>query len=175
MVMEKYTSQISYTNRVNRVVIGAGLIAITMFSSGPLGYLALLPLLAIYPLATGMIGEDPIDGVITRWFENYDQYTFRPSSRAALLFVGAGAIGMVMLNPTNLAATGWLTLAAVYPIMAGMFGEDLVEVTLTGMVTGQFGRQYQTTQPVVGISHRQVTVQGHHHKVSANSHHKHAA
>ena len=147
-----------------------------MAASGPLGYLALLPLLAIYPLATGLLGEDPVDGFITQWFENYETDRLRPSSRAALLLVGFGAIGMVMLNPDSMATTGWLALAAVYPIMAGMFGEDLVEVTLSGMVTGQFGRHYKTTQPVVAIGgHRQGTVQGHRHEVSANSHHKHAA
>lgn len=178
--METYTSKISLTNRITRVIVGSGFIGVTMAANGTLGYLVLLPLLAIYPIVTGLLGEDPIDGIIASVFENYEQNSFRPSSRAAMLLVGVGAIGIVMLNPESVASTGWLALVAVYPIMAGLFGEDLVEVTISGLMNGNFGQPYGYTQPTQSVlslenQERVVYHQGQSHQVSANSHHKHAA
>ena len=52
-------TELSTTSRVFRIVAGSILIGITMNATGHLGFLALLPLLAIYPIATGIVGEDP--------------------------------------------------------------------------------------------------------------------
>jgi hypothetical protein len=169
--MKTRQSQLNVTNRITRSVIGAGLIGITMAASGPLGYLALLPLIAIYPLTTAMLGEDPVDGLVTRWLGGYGDHCFRPSTRLALLAVGAGAIGVVMGSTQGLASLGIIALLSVYPIMAGLFGEDL----FTAAITGQ-GRvkpsQAETAQPVVGIKHRQGTVHHHGFGHGHGSHHR---
>ena len=162
--MDIHESQLNMINRATRIAIGVVLIGITMSASGTLGYLALLPLLAIYPLATGLLGEDPIDGMVTNWLGGFKGHCFRPSSRIALLAVGAGAIGIFMINPQSLVSLEWLTLASIYPIMAGLFGEDLFSSVFSGLFAGQ--EQVETRQPtthqhVVGIKHQETTV--HHH------------
>jgi hypothetical protein len=119
-------SKLSTASRVRRVAAASVLIGIVMNTSGPLGYLTLLPLLAIYPLLTGMIGEDPIDGLLTRWQGGFEGRCFRSSTRVALLVLGGAAIGAMMLSPENVGIRGVLALAAMYPIMAGLFGEDLI-------------------------------------------------
>lgn len=52
---------ISNSERVARVVLGVGVILDVVFhASGPLGWVAILPILSIYPGLTGFIGYDPI-------------------------------------------------------------------------------------------------------------------
>ena len=158
--MDTRQSQLNIVNRITRILVGTGLIGFTMAASGPLGYLTLLPLLAVYPLMTGLVGEDPIDGVVTHWLGGYKDHCFRPSSRVALIAVGVGAIGIVMGNPQSVASLGWIGLVSVYPIMAGLFGEDLFSVVVSGQGRVESHRPV-VSQPVVGIKHRETTV--HHH------------
>ena len=155
--MNTHQAQLNISNRIARIAIGAGLIGIVMATSGPLGYLALLPLLAVYPLLTGMLGEDPIDGIVTNWFGGYAGHSFRPSTRVALLVVGAGAIGIVMGNPYSVSALGWIGLLSVYPIMAGLFGEDLFRVVFSSQGR-EVSQQTAMPQSVAGIKHRETTV-----------------
>ena len=64
----KYTqSALSTASRIRRIVVGSVFIGIAMNAAGPLGYLTLLPLFAIYPILTGLLGEDPIDGLLANW------------------------------------------------------------------------------------------------------------
>ena len=158
--MNTHQSQLNSINRTVRILIGMGFIGAVMATSGSLGYLTLLPLLAVYPLITGLVGEDPIDGLVTNWLGGYQDHCFRPSSRVALLAVGVGAIGVVMANPQSLASFGWIALASVYPIMAGLFGEDLFSVMLRRQGQVMMHRPVES-QPVVSIKHREATV--HHH------------
>lgn len=51
----------STAERIERTVVGAGLIAIPFAVQGNLGWLAVFPLLAIYPLMSAAIGLDFID------------------------------------------------------------------------------------------------------------------
>ena len=122
---------LSNASRVRRIITGSVFIGILMNATGPLGYLTLLPLLAVYPLLTGMIGEDPIDGLLANWQGGYQGECFRPSSRVALLILGGAAIGALMVSPENVGIRGLIALVAVYPIMAGLFGEDLVSRALS--------------------------------------------
>jgi hypothetical protein len=167
--MNTRQSQLNITNRITRFIIGAGLIGATMAASSTLGYLALLPLLAVYPLATAIVGEDPIDGLISRWVGGSDEHCFRPSTRVALLAVSAGAIGIVMGSTQGLGTLGVIALLSVYPAMAGLFGEDLLVSALTGQ-----GRvkpsQGESIQPVRAIKHRHGKV--HHHGFGHDNHHR---
>lgn len=144
-------SELSTASRIRRIIIGSVFIGIVMSATGPLGYLPLLPLLAVYPLLTGMIGEDPIDGLLANWEGGFEGECFRPSSRVALLVLGAGAIGALMLSPENVGIRAMLAIAAIYPIMAGLFGEDLISLAFG------FGRKTETAQVVersVKVTHR---------------------
>ncbi len=161
-------TELNTAARVRRVAIGSIFIGIVMNMTGPLGYLAVLPLLAIYPILTGLFGEDPIDGLLANWQGGFEGECFRPSSRVALLALGGTAIGAVMLSPESVGIRAALALVAVYPIMAGLFGEDLLATALG------FGKKKQqdriaessvevahVTQKVAVVGHRTTTV--HHH------------
>lgn len=124
------TTELSTASRVRRIVAGGFLIGITMTVTGPLGYLALLPLLAIYPILTGLFGEDPLDGLLANWQGGFEGRCFRPSTRVALLVAGGAAMGVMMFSPEHVGVRALLAFAALYPIMAGLFGEDLVSMAL---------------------------------------------
>ena len=65
--MNKY--QITTTQRVNRCMIGAVLILGTMAAPvAPLGWLAVLPLIATLPVFAGMFGVDPVSKIISHEF-----------------------------------------------------------------------------------------------------------
>lgn len=51
---------ITYSDRVVRIVAGLGLVFSVTLQSGPVGLAAVLPLIAIYPLMTGVVGWDPV-------------------------------------------------------------------------------------------------------------------
>ena len=52
---------LSNFQRLNRILLGAALILATMFIGvTPLGWFAVLPLLATYPLFAGIYGYDPV-------------------------------------------------------------------------------------------------------------------
>ena len=58
--------ELNTMQRVNRIMIGAVMIIATMAAPlSPLGLLALLPLIATYPIFAGMFGYDPL----TSYFE----------------------------------------------------------------------------------------------------------
>ena len=65
MKISELTKELSLVQRVNRVLIGAVMIIATMVAPvAPLGLLALLPLIATYPIFAGMFGYDPVSAVI---------------------------------------------------------------------------------------------------------------
>lgn len=103
------------SERIMRVVWGASFIGfVGAQDSGPLGAMALLPLIAIYPLATGMLGIDPIRSVLA------------PGSRAyrVLQF----STGLAMLGVAFIAAQeilgmyALLALIAIIPVLAAILG-----------------------------------------------------
>jgi hypothetical protein len=163
-------SELSTASRVRRIVIGSAFIGIIMSAAGPLGYLAVLPLLAIYPILTGLFGEDPLDGLLANWQGGFEGKCFRPSSRVALLALGGTAIGVMMLSPENVGIRAILALAAVYPIMVGLFGEDLLSTAL-GFGKEKQPVQAQHTQAAIKVMHRtrEVVVVG--HRTTAVQHH----
>lgn len=58
--------ELNVVQRVNRVLVGAVMIIATMLAPfAPLGWLAVVPLLATYPIFAGMFGFDPL----TAYFE----------------------------------------------------------------------------------------------------------
>lgn len=51
---------ITNSGRVVRIVAGLGMVFSVTLQSGPIGVAAVLPLIAIYPIMTGVVGWDPI-------------------------------------------------------------------------------------------------------------------
>ena len=64
-------TELTQIERVSRIVIGTGLIVFTMLVNiMPLGLFALLPLIATYPIFSGIYGYDPV----ARWIgKEFDQ------------------------------------------------------------------------------------------------------
>jgi hypothetical protein len=63
---------LSPIQRFNRIAFGAVLIGITMATgTAPLGWLAVLPLLAILPIISGLIGFDPVSSFFAEIFGRF--------------------------------------------------------------------------------------------------------
>lgn len=61
-----YTN-ISNTERAIRIIVGLALTYSVTLQTGTLGLAAILPLIAVYPVMTGIIGWDPVYNMITRF------------------------------------------------------------------------------------------------------------
>lgn len=60
-------NELNVMQRVNRILIGAVMIISTMAAPfAPLGWLAVLPLIATYPIFAGMFGYDPLTSYLER-------------------------------------------------------------------------------------------------------------
>lgn len=62
--MNLQDATLSTTDRVSRGALGFVLIGIAYFSAGPLGWISLLPLVAIFPLMTAAVGVCPVEGAL---------------------------------------------------------------------------------------------------------------
>jgi len=56
---ESTFENLHYVERIARIIFGYGLIFSVLFQPVPLQYLVVLPLVAIYPCLTGLLGWDP--------------------------------------------------------------------------------------------------------------------
>lgn len=59
-------NELSTTERGARVILSLTLIMATVAGEGELGIIALVPLAAIYPGITGLLGRDPITSLLGR-------------------------------------------------------------------------------------------------------------
>lgn len=121
-------AELSTASRVRRILSGSVLIGIAMSATGSMGYLALLPLVAIYPILTGLFGKDPIDGFVASWRGGFEGQCFRPSTRIGLLIMGVVAVGAIMFSPDYVSIRALLAVGSLYFVMAGLFGEDLISL-----------------------------------------------
>jgi len=56
--------ELTSNQRLNRIFLGAALIVSTMLiSTAPLGWIAMIPLFATYPLFAGIYGYDPVTDI----------------------------------------------------------------------------------------------------------------
>ncbi|MGD8559355.1 MAG: hypothetical protein PVG89_02380 [Gammaproteobacteria bacterium] len=70
------TTELKTSERISRIVIGTGLIIFTMLTSAaPLGLLAVLPLVATYPIFAAIFGYDPIGQWIGKEFDGAVKFT----------------------------------------------------------------------------------------------------
>ena len=122
---QKAAINLSKSSRAARLVIGVALIVGVMTTSlAPLGLLAVLPLLAIYPVFTGMTGWDPL-----REFCKSERITDCLLHLPTPARMVIGAIGIAMLGSVFVVsgAPGWLIvlpLLAVYPVFIAVIGEE---------------------------------------------------
>lgn len=64
--MDNNLQNIDWVERVGRFALGMGLIIALLIGEGPLGWWATLPLIAIYPSLTAVLGWDPVYALVAR-------------------------------------------------------------------------------------------------------------
>jgi hypothetical protein len=139
-------------SRVFRISLGLGLILFTMLAeTKPLGWLAVLPLVAIYPMLTGLEGWDPIKYALqSKGLLNLIEKAARPltwPTRLAFGVFGAALLGIVMLSPASITADiAWVALAAVYPVFIAITGAEPITALFTSRNRhiGGYNRQSDT-------------------------------
>lgn len=108
-------------------------------AASPLGLVALLPLIAIYPMFTAIVGWDPIRYVLAN--ANEEQGVSQTVARTGLVIVGTGLIGATMVTSVYpLGGLAVLALLGILPIFVAIFGENpvsaLFESGRTGLESG---------------------------------------
>lgn len=69
--MKLHDARLSTIDRVTRGVLGFTLIGLAYFSAGPLGLYALLPIIAIVPILSAVLGYCPVEGMVRAvWRKN---------------------------------------------------------------------------------------------------------
>lgn len=93
-------------------------------SAAPLGFIALLPLIAIYPMYSAIVGWDPIRYVLSSL---ESRGISRTVARTGLGVIGTGLIVTTMVtNVSPLGGLAVLALVGILPIFVAIFGENPV-------------------------------------------------
>jgi hypothetical protein len=111
------------SSRIARIAVGAILLAIPMSYNGVLGALAYLPLVAIYPILTGLLGYGFVELLNVSKVRIERFVRLGNVSRTISLAIGAGLIAAVMATP---AVPVWLALVGIFPVLMGILGSELV-------------------------------------------------
>ena len=113
----------------------------------PLGVIALLPLIAIYPMFTAVVGWDPVRYVLNASDETLG--VSRSVARAGLVVIGTGLIGATMLTTVNpIGGIAVLALLGILPIFAAIFGENPLTALLTSSRTSTVEQKKSDQKPV---------------------------
>ncbi len=75
--MKLQDTVLSNIDRISRGALGFALIAVAYFTSGFLGWLAVLPILAIVPLMTATLGICPVEGALRNAFRHERKVVFQ--------------------------------------------------------------------------------------------------
>jgi hypothetical protein len=88
-----------------------------------------LPLLAIFPILTGILGYGLVDLLSVNEARIQAPLRLGKVSRTVSLLIGVGFIAAVMATP---AVPAWLALVGIFPVLTGLLGAELVS---EGVVT----------------------------------------
>lgn len=117
-------------SRAVRLAIGAGLIAFVMTTpQAPLGWYAVLPLLAVFPVFTAIVGWDPLKAFFQHSAVSRRALNFSRPVRWALGTLGVVLIGSVYVaSYLDVSLGAWMVLpiVAIYPVFAAIAGMDPV-------------------------------------------------
>lgn len=133
---------LSNQQRGVRAVAALAMIIYPMTTVGsPLGFIALLPLIAIYPMFTALVGWDPIDYVLAS-VEDSDRVS-KILARVSLGIVGTGLILATMLVSVNpLGGFAILGLLGIAPIFLAIIGENPIKALFESRETRSDSDQY---------------------------------
>lgn len=117
-------------SRAIRGVIGVGLITFVMTTpAAPLGWYALLPLLAVYPIFTAIIGWDPAKAFFQNPAVASRGLQLSKPARLVLGVTGVSLIGSVYVAAFfggSLGLLAILPIMGIYPIANAITGVDLI-------------------------------------------------
>lgn len=120
-----YSGDLTAVERFTRAAAALVLLLYPMLTAQPtLGLIALLPLIAIYPMFTAVVGWDPVRYVLT----NSEAVGINQKvARTGLVIIGTGLIGATMLTSVNpLGGLAVLALLGTLPLFIAIFGENPV-------------------------------------------------
>ena len=136
------SAKLSMLSRITRIAVGTLLLAIPMTHNGVLGALAVLPLVAIYPILSGLIGYGLVELLAVNRRRLERPVRLLKTARASLLLLGTGLIGTVMISET---APVWLALLGIFPILMGLLDSDLLGEAVVTRRALQRPSQSETT------------------------------
>jgi len=121
------------SQQVSRVILATVLLGITFTAPvGFLGWYSVLPLVAIYPLVTGLIGWDPIYDLFGLEQQHGMDGKLETTSRVELAITGLVLIGSAFVLPATVSSVfSVFALAGIYPTLVALMGEDLLQSTTT--------------------------------------------
>ncbi|MDH5327893.1 MAG: DUF2892 domain-containing protein [Gammaproteobacteria bacterium] len=144
---------LSRTSRLTRAMFGAVLIGYTMQTTvSPLGWLAVLPLLAIFPVFSAITGWSPVIALVAKLKTNTVADTrLSTYTRVLLGAFGATAIGSVYVASAPLGALAVLPLIGIYPVLAAILGEE----PLSALFAQQVSREEEFESVIHEPDHRE--------------------
>lgn len=120
---------IAVRERITRAVVAIFMLVYPMVTeASPLDVLALLPLIAIYPMFTAIVGWDPVQFVVDTGALNNKTFLLNLVSRIVLVSVGIMMLLVTLTIPDTY--VGWyslLALLSIVPIMIAIVGENPVQ------------------------------------------------
>jgi len=115
-------------SRAVRALIGAGLIVFVMTTpEAPLGWYAILPLLAVYPIFSAITGWDPVKAFFRHSSISRKALNFSRTLRVISGVLGASLIGSVYVASyldISLGLWAILPILGIYPMFAAIAGMD---------------------------------------------------
>jgi len=153
--------KLSTLSRITRTALGAALLGFTMTYDGVLGVFAALPLIAIYPILTAVLGYGLVELVSVRERRAARPAGLRRTMRVIHVTLGAVMIGVVMAGVTQQA---WVALLGIYPILLGLLGSNLLgEAFRTRHALQRADRVYPASSQMHRLSKKarpSVTIEG---------------
>ncbi|WP_455212529.1 YgaP family membrane protein [Kaarinaea lacus] len=158
-VAETGVENLDKNSRLFRLLLGAGLIAFVMTTpEAPLGWYAVLPLLAIVPIFSALTGWDPIRAFFTHKTTRGWALSFSKPVRVASGVLGIALIGSVYAASfagISLGLLAILPILGIYPVSAAIAGMDpitalynLDQPSVTSAIANR--QQYR---PAFGVIH----------------------
>lgn len=117
------SGDLTTVERYTRAAAALVLILYPMLTTqAPLGLIAVLPLIAIYPMFTAVVGWDPVRYVLNN---SETAGINQKVARVGLVIIGTGLIGATMLTTVNpIGGLAVLALLGILPLFVAIFGEN---------------------------------------------------
>ena len=175
---------ITFAARIARAITAIAMLVYPMLAPGsPIDFVALLPLIAIYPMYTAVVGWDPVAFVVALAKAQGKYKQVQIASRVFLFSLGAVMIGATLMLATSaewLEVYSLMALAAILPICAAIMAENpllaLYESIINLRNSGQIDVEQNIAKDSLSKSDRRADkVPGYDKNTVAHALHKKAA